>query len=131
MVPVSRARRPMIDELRNGGIVAMVADRDLAGNGHRTNLFGATARLPTGPASLALMTGRPLLAAACWRVGQERFRAKAWVVSAELSGDRRADVGALTEAMARGFEQAIGTAPEQWFGCFQPIWIDGEAPPHD
>jgi len=128
MVPVSRARRPMVDELRKGGIVAVVADRDLAGNGHLMDLFGAPARLPTGPASLALMTGRPLMAAACFRVGQERFRAKAWVVQAKLSGDRRADVAALTEAMARGFEQAIGTAPEQWFGCFQPIWIDREDP---
>lgn len=130
-IPLSRARRPLVKALRNGGIVAVVADRDIAGNGHRTNLFGAPATLPIGPASLALMTGRPLMAAACWRVGPERFRAKAWLVEAAQTGDRKADVAALTEAMARGFEQAIATAPEQWFACFQPIWTDGEAPPHD
>ena len=130
-IPISRARRPMIEALRNGGIVAVVADRDIAGNGHRMTFFGAPARLPIGPASLALMTGRPLMAAACWRVGQERFRAKGWLVEAQLSGDRTADVAALTEAMGRGFEQAIATAPEQWFGSFQKIWPDGEAPAHD
>lgn len=130
-IPLSRARRPMVEALRNGGIVAVVADRDIAGNGHPTTFFGTRARLPIGPASLALMTGRPLMAAACWRVGPEHFRAKAWLVEVPLTGDRKADVAGLTEAMGRGFEQAIATAPEQWFGCFQPIWTDGKAPPHD
>jgi lauroyl/myristoyl acyltransferase len=127
MVPVSRARRPMIEALRHGGIVAVVADRDLAGKGHPMKLFGAPTSLPTGPATLALMTGRPLMAAACSRVGQERFNARAWLVEAELTGDRRADTGALTEAMGRCFEEAIGANPEQWFGAFQPIWTDDGA----
>lgn len=131
MVPLSRAGRPMIEELRRGGIVALAADRDLAGTGHPTDLFGATMTLPTGPASLALMTGRPLMAAACWRVGPERFHARAWLVEAELTGDRRADVAALTEAMGRRFEEAIGASPEQWFGCFQPIWPENGGVAHE
>jgi lauroyl/myristoyl acyltransferase len=131
MVPLSRARRPMIEELRRGGIVALAADRDLAGNGHPTDLFGATTTLPTGPASLALMTGRPLMAAVCWREGPERFHARAWLIEAELTGDRSADAAALTEAMGRRFEEAIGATPEQWFGCFQPIWTETGAPAHE
>lgn len=131
IVPLSRARRPMIEALRRGGIVALAADRDLAGNGHPTLLFGEATSLPTGPASLALMTGRPLMAAACWRVGPERFRARGWLVEVPLSGDRRADAAALTEATARHFEEAIAAHPEQWFGCFQPIWTEGGAPAHE
>jgi lauroyl/myristoyl acyltransferase len=125
-VRLSQARRPMIKALRNGGIVALAADRDLTGNGQPTELFGALTNLPTGPASLALMTGRPLVAAACWRVGPERFRARGWLVEAPLTGDRKADAAALTQAVARRFEEAIAAAPEQWFGCFQPIWSDGK-----
>jgi len=68
------------------------------------------------------MTGRPLMAAACWRVGPERFNARGWLIEAELTGDRRRDAAALTEAMGRRFEEAIGANPEQWFGSFQPIW---------
>jgi len=68
------------------------------------------------------MTGRPLVAAACWRVGQERFRARGWLVEAPMTGDRKVDAAALTQAVARRFEEAIAVAPEQWFGCFQPIW---------
>ncbi|MEP6808411.1 MAG: hypothetical protein ABI978_07400 [Chloroflexota bacterium] len=123
-VPLSRARRPMIEELRKGGLVAIAADRDLSGKGQPTELFGAETRLPTGPASLALMTGRPLMVAACFRVAPERFRAHGWLVEVPLSGERRADVAALTQAAARRFEEAIAMAPEQWFGAFQPIWSD-------
>ena len=128
MVPVSRARRRLVEALRKGGVVAIAADRDFTGDGHPMNLFGAATTLPTGPAALALMTGRPLLAAACWRIGSERFNAHAWLIEAKGSGDRRADVAALTEAMGRRFEEAIGANPEQWFGAFQPIWPDAEAP---
>jgi lauroyl/myristoyl acyltransferase len=127
MVPVSHARRPMVETLRSGGIVAIAADRDPAGTGHPMHLFGAPTSLPTGPASLALMTGRPLIAAASWRLGPERFVARAWTVEAKLTGDRRADAAALTEAMGRRFEEAISANPEQWFGSFQPIWTRGEA----
>jgi lauroyl/myristoyl acyltransferase len=122
VVPLSQARRALMDELRSGGIAVLVADRNLAGRGHPTMLFGAPTSLPTGPASLALISGKPLLVAACRRLGPERFRVHAWLIEAQLSGDRRADVAALTEAIARRMEEAIGEAPEQWFAAFQPIW---------
>jgi phosphatidylinositol dimannoside acyltransferase len=122
MVPLSKARRPMMEELRRGGIAGVVADRNLSGAGYPIMLFGARTSLPTGPATLALLSGRPLVTAASWRVGPERFRARAWLIEADLSGDRRANVAALTEAMARRMEEAISIAPEQWFAAFQPIW---------
>jgi len=65
--------------------------------------------------------------AATWRIGPERFNARAWLIEAEPGGDRRAEVGALTEAMGRRFEEAIGSNPEQWFGAFQPIWPEERA----
>ena len=115
-------RRALMDELKVGGMAVLVADRNLAGKGHPTTLFGATASLPTGPATLALISGRPLLVAACRRLGPERFNVRAWHIEAELSGDRRADVATLTEAIARRMEEAISLAPEQWFAAFQAIW---------
>ena len=129
MVPVARARRPMIETLRKGGMVGMVADRDLGGDGQVRNLFGHPTTLPTGPASLALMTGRPLVAAACWRTGPERFHARCWLIEVEPSGDRHADAAAMTAAVALRFEEAISAAPEQWFASFQPIWPDLKGSP--
>ncbi len=124
LVPLSKARRPMVEALRRGGLVGMAADRDLGGDGQQVRLFGEPVTVPAGPAALSLMTGRPLLVAACWRVGQERFRARAWPVEIPLSGDRRADAAALSQAMAARFEEAIAVAPEQWWASFQPIWTD-------
>ena len=126
-VPLSQARRALMAELKAGGIAVLVADRNLAGRGHPTTLFGATAQLPTGPATLALMTGRPLMVAACWRQGPERFNTRAWQIDVPRSGDRKADVAALTEAMVRRMEEAISVAPEQWFASFQPIWDERPA----
>lgn len=126
-VPLSQARRALMEELRAGGIAVLVADRNLAGKGHPTPFFGATASLPTGPATLALISGRPLVVAACRRLGPERFAVRAWPVEAQLTGDRKADVAALTEAVARRMEEAVSLAPEQWFATFQPIW-QSEAP---
>jgi KDO2-lipid IV(A) lauroyltransferase len=122
VVPLSQARRSLMQELRAGGIAVLVADRNLAGKGHRTTFFGAEATLPTGPATLALISGRPLIVAACRRLGPERFTVRAWQIEAPLTGDRNRDVATLTEAMARRMEEAIALAPEQWFAAFQPIW---------
>lgn len=127
VVPLSRARRPMIEALRRGEVVALAADRDLGGDGIEVELFGHPTTLPAGPAGLTLMTGRPLIVASCIRVGRDRFRARAWPVEVELSGDRHADAAALTAGIARRFEEAIGEAPEQWWGSFQPIWLDQRA----
>jgi KDO2-lipid IV(A) lauroyltransferase len=124
LVPLSQSIRPMLAALRDGQVVALAADRDLAGDGVPVTLFGHPTTLPAGAATLALRTGRPLLVARALRIGPDRFTATAWPVEVELTGDRRTDTEALTRAMAAGFERAIAEAPEQWFGAFQPIWRD-------
>ena len=124
IIPLSRSRRRLVDALRNGDIAALIADRDLDGDGIPVTMFGHATTLPTGPAVLALLTDRPLLVAACLRAGPDRFRGRAAPIEVERSGDRRADTEALTLAMGRWFEEAIGAAPEQWWGAFQPYWTD-------
>jgi KDO2-lipid IV(A) lauroyltransferase len=124
LVPLSQSVRPMLTALRNGEVVALAADRDLAGDGVPVRMFGHPTTLPAGPATLALRTGRPLYVARALRAGPDSFTASAWPVRAELTGDRRADVEALTGAMAQRFEELIAEAPEQWFAAFQPLWKD-------
>jgi lauroyl/myristoyl acyltransferase len=124
IVPLSRSRRRMTEALQRGGVAALIADRDLRGNGMPVTMFGHPTTLPIGPALLALVTDRPLIAAACYRDAPDRFRGHAWPVEVERSGDRRADTARIVERLARIFEEAIAAAPEQWFGCFQPYWTD-------
>ncbi len=124
LVPLSQSVKPMLTALRDGEIVALAADRDLAGDGIPVTMFGHPATLPAGPATLALRTGKPLYVARALREGPDRYTATAWPVAIEPSGDRRADVAALTRDVGARFEAIIAEHPEQWFGAFQPFWTD-------
>lgn len=126
VVPVSRARRPMIDALRRGEIVALIADRDLARDGIGVSMFGHPTTLPAGPATLAVLTDRPIMMARSLRLGPDRFAARGWLLdTAAREGEaRRARVARITREMAQRFEEAIAEAPEQWWAIFQPYWTD-------
>jgi lauroyl/myristoyl acyltransferase len=130
VVPLNRSYRPMLAALRRGDCVALIADRDLAGDGVPVTMFGHPATLPAGPATLALRTGRPLVMARVLRTAPERFSVRAALVEAPRTGKVEQDVAALTAALAASFEAAIGEAPDQWWAAFQPFWSDqrsGEA----
>jgi len=49
--------------LREGGLVGLLCDRDLVGNGVEVEFFGETTTMPAGPATVALRTGAALMAA--------------------------------------------------------------------
>ena len=124
MVPLRASRRPLIDALRRGEVVGIVGDRDLSGQGIEVKLFGHATRIPTGPAALALMTGAPVVAGRCLRIGPDRFRAGGVRIAWSSTGKRGADVEALTRQIAARYERDIGEAPEQWWGAFQQRWPD-------
>lgn len=126
LIPLARSRSRLVAAARAGQIVALIADRDLTGNGVPVTFFGHPTTLPAGPAFLALATSRPLLVARCLRVGRDRFEGCAWEIPAPANAatDRDEAIAAMTTDMARRFEQAIAEAPEQWWGAFQPIWPD-------
>jgi phosphatidylinositol dimannoside acyltransferase len=125
-VPLGRALRPMLEALRRKEVVALVADRDLSGDGVPVTFFGHPTTMPSGPAVLALRTGSPLVVGACRRIGKDRFNARGWHV-ADRPAESGADAAELTQEIARRFEEAISQAPEQWWGAFQPIWLDQRA----
>jgi KDO2-lipid IV(A) lauroyltransferase len=124
VVPLSKARRPMIAMLRRGGAVGLIADRDLAGDGLPVTFFGHPTTLPEGPAALVVMSDAAFLAGYCLRLGPDRFDCVGEPIEVERTGDRRTDVQALTRAMGETLERQIARAPEQWWGAFQPIWPD-------
>ncbi len=108
--------------LRRGEPVALIVDRDVTGSGVQVPFFGAPARLPSGPALLALRSQAPILPAAAIRRADARFEG---VIEAPIpisrSGDVRADVVRITEAIAARLEYYIRRHPEQWT-AFQPVW---------
>lgn len=124
LIPVASARRALVDRLRAGGLVAIIGDRDLAGDGQPVTMFGHPTTIPTGPAWLAVTQRATLLVGRCLRVGPDRFRAVGAFIELPDSGDRRADVRLTVERVAAAIERDIADAPEQWWGAFQPFWPD-------
>lgn len=130
IVGLREARRELAAALRAGTSVGLVGDRDLTGGGTLTELFGAPARLPLGPALLAVETG-----AATYVVGVRRTRrpgryaGRLEAIDVPAEGSRRERATATTEAIARAFERVVARAPEQWWAVFFPIWPDLEDAP--
>jgi len=113
--------RTLASALAANRMVALVADRDLTGRGVEVEMFGRMRRIPAGPALLSISTGSPLM------VTQTYTTPDGWRIeigeplSIERTGDRRADVRALTTLVARAFEESITAAPSDWH-MFQPGW---------
>ena len=115
--------RALAAKLAAGNIVALVADRDLTGRGVEVTMFGRTRRVPAGPALLSLTTGAPLLVTPVFQIERGWRCVMTPPLTIDASGDRRADVRALTQRMAEEFERSIAAAPTDWH-MFQPAWED-------
>jgi phosphatidylinositol dimannoside acyltransferase len=108
--------------LRSGHVLALLADRDIEGNGVEVEFFGERTTLPAGPATLALRTGCPLVPAAAYLRGRQHHIVARPPMPIERRGPRlRDDVARITQALANELEALIGVAPEQWH-VQQPNW---------
>jgi KDO2-lipid IV(A) lauroyltransferase len=127
MLPVSRsALRELILALRRNEVLGLVTDRDFDGTGPTIDFFGAPARFPDGPATLALRADAPILIAIATRRPDGRFDALFEALPpVALSGDQKKDVLALTQAIARRLEYHIASHPEQWT-VFQKRWPEAQ-----
>jgi len=112
----------LVRRLRKGGFVPLLADRDLSATGVPVTLFGETARIAAGPASLALVTSAALHPVS---IRYERLPAGAparWgtvvhfhpeVVPPE-EGGRTEKVAAMTQACADALAAGIAAHPQDW-----------------
>lgn len=108
--------------LRAGGLIALVCDRDLSASGVDVKFFGEPARMPAGPAMLALQTGALLLPAALWY--DETPVMKAYVhppLEVPETGTRQEKAHLMTQAMADTFASGIAEHPEDWH-MLQRLW---------
>jgi lauroyl/myristoyl acyltransferase len=107
--------------LRAGGVVCLVADRDLSGTGVEVDFFGARARMPGGPAQLARHTGAALLPVASWFTEDGwglRLRPPPVAPSGAAAGT---GVAVVTQMLADAFASGIAAHPADWH-MLQPIW---------
>jgi KDO2-lipid IV(A) lauroyltransferase len=112
------------ERLNEGALVALVSDRDLSRSGIEVEFFSGKARMPAGPALLALRTKAPLITAfvSYTETGVHiEFRN----IIVPSSGDESSKVKEIVQMTAQYFEDGISERPEDWH-MLQRIWIDGD-----
>ncbi|MEE1843677.1 phosphatidylinositol mannoside acyltransferase [Streptomyces sp. JV190] len=109
--------------LRAGGLVCLVADRDLSASGVEVTFFGDTARMPAGPALLAQQTGALLLPVTLGYDDTPVMKARIHPpVETPGSGSRREKTSSMTQALADAFAVGIADHPEDWH-MLQRLWL--------
>lgn len=120
VLPLTGGERPtfevLVERLQAGGTLCLLSDRDLSARGVDVEFFGATARMPAGPATLALRTGATLIPVTL------SFTADGWrcVFHPEVA---HTDVPTMTQAVADAFARGIAEHPADWH-MLQRLWLD-------
>ena len=116
--------RQAMGHLRAGGHLAMLVDQKL-NDGIEARFFGLPAMTAPAAAAFALHFRCPLVPARAERIGPARLRL---VVEEPLalpdSGDRRADVAALTQLVSDVLERWIRADPASWLWLHRR-WMGG------
>ncbi|WP_405749805.1 phosphatidylinositol mannoside acyltransferase [Streptomyces sp. NBC_01020] len=109
--------------LRDGGLVCLVADRDLSASGVEVQFFGEATRMPAGPALLAQQTGALLLPVTLWYDGSPVMRGRVHPpVDVPASGTRPEKTSVMAQALADAFATGIAEHPEDWH-MLQRLWL--------
>lgn len=120
----SRAFPTLIQRARDGKLIALVADRDLSSSGIDVEFFGGVARMPAGPAIVAIRTGIPLVTAFV-SYTDSGIHVDLREVAIPEGGDEAARVRASVQLCANNFAQGIKDHPDDWH-MMQRIWVDGD-----
>jgi KDO2-lipid IV(A) lauroyltransferase len=109
--------------LRDGGLVCLVADRDLSASGVEVDFFGEKTRMPAGPALLAQQTGALLLPVTLWYDDSPVMQGRVHPpVEVPESGGRAEKTSVMTQALADAFATGIADHPEDWH-MLQRLWL--------
>lgn len=121
-----RRTRKLVTVLKEGGAVALVADRDVTGRGVPVEFFGEDASMPVGPIALAEMTGADLIPVAVYFKEGRGHRIR--IFDPISLGDLPSKEERIEEGLTRFagvLEEMISEAPDQWH-LFQPNWPSDE-----
>ncbi|MEU6356438.1 phosphatidylinositol mannoside acyltransferase [Streptomyces sp. NPDC047072] len=118
--------------LRDGGLVCLVAERDLSSSGVEVRFFGEATRIPAGPALLAQQTGALLLPVTLWYDGSPVMQGRVHPpIEVPETGTRAEKTSVMAQALADAFASGIADHPEDWH-MLQRLWLkDLEPRPSD
>ena len=108
--------RTLLRVLGDKKVVGLLADGGGKHSAVEAPFLGTAARTVASPALLHLATGAPIAVVAVLRQGPMRYKLRVFDVIRDAgTGDRDADMLAITTRVNRALSQGIAEAPEQWF----------------
>jgi len=115
LIPLGDAFRPCLEALHRRGILAIAADIDYSLRTDLAVFFGAPARLPRGPAHLALVSRAPLVPGFVYRRGDG-----GWLLrfSPPIVPEQGTTASDLQERISRALEAGISVDPTGWWAFF-------------
>lgn len=121
----TRSLAVLSQRLRQGRMIALVADRDLSANGVDVTFFNHPARMPAGPAVLSIQTGAPLLTAFVRYLETGIEIAFEAAIAIPTTGKNADKVAAMIQESATRLERHLLEYTTDWH-MLQRIWIDGD-----
>jgi KDO2-lipid IV(A) lauroyltransferase len=124
LVKMEKAGPSLLGTLKQNGLLALLIDRPVPGDGVRVTFFGEDVEVPAGPARLALRTGATVVPTAFARIDPHRIEVTTvcdFDVPTVSTGDLEYDVRVLTQAIMGSHERFIRQYPDQWY-MFRPMW---------
>jgi KDO2-lipid IV(A) lauroyltransferase len=115
----------LMERLNQGKLVALVADRDMSRNGIEVNFLGGVAKMPAGPAILAVKTGSPLVTAYIRYIDKGIEITFDETIKLPVTGSEEEQIRIVTQSMADNFAKRIKDSPVDWH-MLQRIWVDEE-----
>jgi KDO2-lipid IV(A) lauroyltransferase len=126
------AAKKVLHALRRNEMVGLMMDlgpRAQAFDNVEAEFFGTPTSFPTVAASLARVSGAPIVVSACVRQRDNTFTGIALPpIFVERTKQAAEDVQHATQAIARGLETFVTRWPDQWY-IFRPMWPPPVAAP--
>ena len=120
VLPLTGGERPpfeiLEERLKAGGTICLLADRALSKRGIDVQFFDGTARMPAGPAKLALDTGANLLPTTL------SFTDDGWHIVFQ-DYVPHSDLPTMTQGVADAFAREIAQHPADWH-MLQKLWLE-------
>jgi KDO2-lipid IV(A) lauroyltransferase len=124
VIAMEKAGPSLFRALRQNGLLALLIDRPVPGEGVSVDFFGEPIEVPAGPARLALRTGAAVVPTAFVRKDAARDDVHTltdFTISFAPSGDETRDIRDLTQAIVSAHERFIRSHPDQWY-MFREMW---------
>jgi lauroyl/myristoyl acyltransferase len=116
------ALKQSIAILRNGGVLGVIADRNMEQRGITIPFFGYDTVVAAGVAKMALRTGSPVVVGIARRLNDYRFSLTfEEPIEPQGSASNHEDLAALLTKIFAQIERHISVNPEQWV-LLQHVW---------